>query len=326
MRLIVLSVLLIAFVPASCSAPLRAQSRREFWAFTGPWDAASNISLRNFGGRLDAVVTGWIPLDSVTAKPILPGLFPDTIRPRNSTTKRLALVTSWHGAGFHPRTIRTLAADPALLARTAASIATQAAASGYRGLVLDFEAMDRTDVNALVRVVGAIADSARRRALSPIVLAIPATDTAAYPARRLLTVADLLLVMLYDQHWSGSEPGPISDPMWVRNSLSLRIAEAGPTKLIAGLPTYGYRWKRGTPGEAVTYPAAERFALDARSKLQRDQVSQTLRATTAQWDMWVTDAELLRTLVAQIEPTGVRRFALWRLGQEDPALWSTLIR
>ena len=324
----VLHTITIALVGAACGTVAIAQARREFWAFTGPWDQASNASVRDFGGRLDAIVTGWIALDSVSAKPILPALFPDTIRPRGSNSvRRMALVTSWHGSRFHTRTIRSLAREPALLARTAGVIASHAAAAGYRGLVLDFEGLEKADVGALTRVASAIADSARQRRVRPIVLAIPATDTAAYPAGRLLTAADLLLVMLYDQHWAGSEPGPISDPAWVRSSLALRLSEAPADRLVAGLPTYGYRWKPGAPADPVAYREAERLSAAARVALQRDQATHTLRAfSRGSWEIWVTDADLLRKLVAQTESAGVRRFALWRLGQEDPAVWSTLIR
>src|SRR5262245_9717993 len=44
---------------ATMSRPL-SQARSEFWGFTGPWDPASSASLRTFGSKLDAAVTGWI--------------------------------------------------------------------------------------------------------------------------------------------------------------------------------------------------------------------------------------------------------------------------
>src|SRR5262245_26898139 len=78
MRRLVHSIILFAVVGCAHPADTRAQLRREIWGFTGPWDAASNTSLRDFGGKLDAVITGWIALDSATALPILPALFPDT--------------------------------------------------------------------------------------------------------------------------------------------------------------------------------------------------------------------------------------------------------
>jgi spore germination protein YaaH len=40
----------------------------------------------------------------------------------------------------------------------------------------------------------------------------------------------------------------------------------------------------------------------------------------------VSDAELVRALIAEAGRSNVRRFALWRLGLEDPAVWEVLKR
>jgi hypothetical protein len=42
--------------------------------------------------------------------------------------------------------------------------------------------------------------------------------------------------------------------------------------------------------------------------------------------MWVTDATLIERLIRDARAAGVSRFALWRLGQEDPAIWRALRR
>jgi hypothetical protein len=44
------------------------------------------------------------------------------------------------------------------------------------------------------------------------------------------------------------------------------------------------------------------------------------------WEIWVTDAELLSKLAHDAERAGVNRIALWRIGQEDPAIWRALGR
>ena len=41
-----------------------------------------------------------------------------------------------------------------------------------------------------------------------------------------------------------------------------------------------------------------------------------------EWELWVSDADLLRTLMTVAQDAGVRRFALWRLGGEDARIWS----
>lgn len=301
------------------------RSESELWAFTAPWDQASAASVARNGNRLDAVVTGWIALDSATGRPFVAGAYRDTQRLRGPT-RRLAIVTSWHNDRFHARPIRTLAARSAALGEAAGWIAAHAASAGYQGLVLDFEELEPGDVEAQLAVVRAIRDSARIHGVRSIAVAIPAGNATSYPAGRILGVADFVLVMLYDQHWLGSEAGPISAPSWVAQSLAARVAEAGgPDRVIAGLPLYGYRWRRGTATEIVSFDDAHRIAARTRTPLRRDPGSFTLRAhRPPDWDLWVTDAGLLRRLISEAERTGIRRFAFWRLGQEDPALWRAL--
>lgn len=302
-------------------------SRAELWAFTGPWDPRSDSSLRANAGHLDVAVTGWIGLDSSTAQPILPSPYSDTLHLTRGAPKRMAIVTSWHGDRFHPSSVRLLGRDSARLARTAGAIAAHAAAMHYAGLVLDLEGLERSDLPSLLHVVKAIADSAHARRISPIVVAIPAADTAAYPARPIAGVADLVMPMLYDQHWSTSGPGPISEPDWVRTTLATRIAEVGAARIVAALPMYGYRWstKSKTPAEDVTFADAKRIVAQSGVALQRDARTKTLRAVkSGEWEIWVTDADLLATLTRQTTEAGVRRVALWRIGQEDPAIWRAL--
>jgi len=319
-------VLLLLNLGAASRNGLRP--RPELWAFTGPWDPRSFASLRANAARLDVAVTGWIALDSSSAKPILPPLHPDTTRLPTSV-RRMAIVTSWHGDRSHPTSVRSLAADDARLAQAAGAIAAHAAAKRYGGLVLDFESLERGDLAALLRVIKAIADSTRAHGVKSIAVAIPAADTAAYPAQPIVGIADFVMPMLYDQHWSTSDAGAISEPEWVRSMLAMRIAEVGASKIVAALPTYGYRWpvKGETPAQNLSFAEAQQAAQQAGVSLARDSRTQTLRAVKAgEWEIWITDAELLATLARQATDAGVPRVALWRIGQEDPASWRALRR
>ncbi len=319
---------------AACAEAQPAQRTQpppqpRFWGFAAPWDAASDASIRAHGHRLDAIVSGWIGLDSASGRPLLPSPYVDSVRPisrNNAGPKLMSIVTSWHGDQFHQKSIRTLASDATKRAAAAGAIARHAQSMRYTGLVLDFETLERADLAAQLTVMRAIADSARAHGVTMIAAAVPATDTVAYPAKALLGVVDAIIPMLYDEHWAGSKPGPVASPQWVRASLALRVAEAGAARVIAGLPTYGYRWIQGQPTEAVGFVEAQGVAAGAGVPLTRDSTTLTLRARTSDWDMWVADAALLRTLVRAAGEAGVSRVALWRLGREDPAVWRELIR
>lgn len=238
----------------------------------------------------------------------------------------MAIVTSWHGERFHKTSIVRLARDQRALARAAGEIARHARSMRYAGLVIDFETLDAGDLDEQITVMRAIADSARARGVRTIAVAVPATDTVAYPAKQLLRVADAIIPMLYDEHWAGSSPGPVASPQWVRGALALRVREAGAAKVIAGFPTYGYRWIRGQPTEALGYGEARGVAARASVPLARDAATQSLHARAANWDMWMADAGTLRALVAIGQELGVDRFALWRLGREDPAIWGQVVK
>ena len=319
-----LVVLGIATIGACAARSFTAPARLRVWGFTVPWDAASSASARAHAAQLDAVVSGWIQLDSATGQPFAE--FRDTLARAAPPGMRLvAILTNASGGRFHPDAVRQLAANTDALGRAAGDVARRLTSGGYRGLVIDLEGFTAADRDAVATVVRAVADSARRHKIAPIAVAVPATDTATFAGRALLPAVDYLLVMLYDQHWSTSPPGPIASPTWVRNATALRVAEVGASHVIAALPLYGYRWPPSGAATSVTYATAQANAAAAGLQLQRDSASSTLRATNAgAWDLWVSDAALIARLVREVQAQGVNSIALWRLGQEDPALWGAL--
>lgn len=322
-QLYTLTMLPLALGAACSSLPVASRAPEERWAFTAPWDPRSAASARAHGAALDAVVLDWIALDTMTGMPLV--LYADsTSRALPAGTRRMALVTSFLTDQFHPGLIRRLAMDSMALKRSATAIAERVQRGGYRGVVIDFEGMTGAD-SALTRaVVAAIAGAARARGVGPVAVAVPASDTVGYPARLFRSSADLLLIMLYDQHWATSPPGAITDPQWLRRTLAMRVQESGADRLVAGLPFYGYQWRTNAPTATISYDEARRLAAEAGVALDRDPATQSLHAVRAGadgWELWVTDAVLLDSLRREVSALGVRRVAYWRLGLEDPAVW-----
>lgn len=328
LRCLAIATLALAAVLGSACASVRGRppvSGSEFWGFTAPWDARSVASGQSHDAQLDVIVSGLIALDSASFEPVTP--YVDLLMRRNPGNHlRMALLTSYYGTRFHAETIRALASDSTALARSAGEAATMAGDAGYRGLVLDFEGLAPDDLDALLRVTGAFRDSARAHGVSRTGLAIPATDTAAYPGRTLLSSVDFLVVMLYDEHGENSPPGPIASPEWVTRALGIRASDIGSSRVVAAFPTYGYRWDADSAATVVSLAEAQRFAQDAHTTLIRDPSSNTLHADGADWSIWVSDAVLLESLVQRARQAGVTKIAFWRLGLEDPQLWSDVVR
>jgi|1185.fasta_scaffold36833_1 spore germination protein YaaH len=321
-----------AAIAGACAARTLAPSaaRLRVWAFTVPWDARSSALAREHAAQLDAVVSGWIQLDSLTGAPFAE--FRDTLRDtlaraRTSGMRVMGIVTNAVAGRFHPEGVRGLGADPVALARAAGEVARRLTSGGYRGVVIDLEGFAAADRDVATAVVRAIADSARRRGVSPIAVAVPAVDTTVFRGHDLVPSADYLVVMLYDQHWTTSAPGPLAAPDWVRGATKLWVGAVGADHVVAALPLYGYRWPTTGPAAALSYANAQRDAAAAGVQLQRDTASSTLRAMSpGAWDLWISDAGLIERLIREVKAEGVNTIALWRLGQEDPGVWSVLSR
>ena len=312
--------LLIILIAACAQLPPQPRIQPDYWGFTGPWDPRSDQSVDTHGSSLARVITGWIALDTTSFRPVM--LYPDTVGPSgNIAARKTALITTYFGNRFHPEIVRGLGDNPQVAALTAGNIASLVETGGYRGVVIDFEGMTPRDLNPLVTVTKAIADSVRARGVVTVI-AVPSGDTAAYPAALLLQSADYLMPILYDQHWSASPPGPIAAPDWVARNLGVRVAEVGAARIVAALPVYGYRWRRAAETEVISYADARRLTTMTNIPLTRDHASATLHAISPEgWEIWVADQTLLATLVREARQLGVTTFALWRLGLEDPAVW-----
>jgi spore germination protein len=200
---------------------------------------------------------------------------------------------------------------------------------GYDGVNIDFENMrsvDRTPFNALMSNV-----YARLHPLGKLVtMAIPAKTSETYSGfsgafdyAGLAPNVDLMLIMAYDQHFSGGPAGPIADVAWVNDTVNFAASLVPPSKLLLGLPFFGYNWPVGGIGaRAMAYNDVVTTVFANGSEIRMDQASQSPYFTYAGRIVWFENSTSLKAKMSLVLQHGLAGWGGWRLGQEDPNFWS----
>jgi spore germination protein YaaH len=315
-------------VQASPVAGQADAGRMSLYSFVEPSDPASEASLAAHAGALDGLMPAWIqvtgPDDALNITPDPAGRA--VIARRRGRLEVLPLVSNaGFGRWYGPDSAALLASASrraALLDRLEPALAKLGAA----GAVFDFETLpDSAQSDYRTFLAQARTRFARRG--WRVGVAAPAADPA-WDLQAYGRVADRVLLMAYDQHWPGGEPGPIAAALWFETVVG-RASQAIPAdRLIVGLAAYGYDWAQGTSAEAISAPEAQARAWRAGVAPRRDPASGNMtyiyRVGGIPHVVWYLDAEAITMQIASARANGARALAFWRLGVEDPALWPRL--
>lgn len=235
---------------------------------------------------------------------------------------RLLLVSNWASAAYRPDILRALMAQPEGRQRFAAQAAELGSRSGYDGMLLDLRLLGPRDVNDLVALVTSVADAAHSRGVSPVGIVVPVADTSAYPGRHLGALTDFLAVRL---ELEPASPAPSTPRDRISALIGARAAETGAHRVMLLIPADGYAWLAGDVRRRVSFADAVALAREWNVDFVRDESSSTLRARApGRGEIWVNDAVLIAEIVRDARRLGIRRFALYGLGGEDPAIWAAI--
>ena len=232
--------------------------------------------------------------------------------------------------------VHRILTQPSLRARTLAQLAALAAGPSYAGLDLDLENDGVRDRGALTRFTAALARRlhAERRKLAVDVDGVVREDlhrgSGFYDDRALAACADTVFVMAWGVHWEGSAQGPIAPLTFVRDVARYVASLPHARRFVLGVPMYGLDWPLSGSGPrratALQYADLTALAQTVDATPVRDPSSgeMTFSYTLAgvPHRVWYMDAP---AILARIRIA--RRYGLvagvWRLGEEDQALWSS---
>ena len=218
----------------------------------------------------------------------------------------------------------------------------------YRGISLDFEEIPSEAQESYMALLTALYQDFQQRKLK-LYVNTPVGDDD-FDLKYMADHTDGLLLMNYDQHQTGSGPGPIASQDWFVDNLKNVLKIVPKEKAICALGSYGYDWEMSLPPVDPKHPGrvpknfvpkvlgvqeistqtAWQEATDAEAQIELDPDS--LNGHFAYDDddavphvrhqVWFLDAVTVLNQMRAARALGIETFSLWVLGQEDNSLWN----
>lgn len=201
------------------------------------------------------------------------------------------------------------------------------AAADFDGVQIDFESIARDDAEAFF---GFLADlKAALPAGKKLSIAVPARTRAAadaYDYARISAIVDRMVVMAYDEHWSGSAPGPVASLPWCAKVADFAGSVVDAGKLVMGLPLYGRAWQDKRLATALRFDNVQDLLAETRSEIRYSPERGPSFAYEANVVVTVfyDDLRSIMEKLALYRDRGIGAVSFWRIGQGPPQLWSSL--
>lgn len=305
----------------------RTDSRALAIGFYVTWDDSSFASLENAISKLDWVVPSWLELtgSDMHLKPGVDArsvalMAKQKVRPSLLPMLQNATDGTWDGAG-----LARMLADPAVRKDRIDSLVAFLKENNAQGLVVDFEEIPKDAQRNNLAFLREL-----RAAFAPygwIVAVAAPFDNPDWPYRSYASAADYQILMAYDEHYEEGTPGAIASQPWFVDKLSQRMRELDPAKTIIAIGNYAYDWSGGKGAVDMTFQESMLASKESDAKIDFD--PQTLNPhfeyredDGATHQVWFLDAVTAQNQMRAADVFRPKGYALWRLGSEDPSIWS----
>ena len=160
---------------------------------------------------------------------------------------------------------------------------------------------------------------------------VPSAYTSFYNRAEQGQVADYVVMMGYDEHYAGGDPGSVASLGYEKKGIEDTLKEVPKEKLISAVPFYTRIWKE--EGEKVTSDAmgiarAQQWIADNNVELYwQEELGQYYGETVRdgiKYTLWMEEARSLGLKMDLIRDYNLAGVACWKLGFEPAEIWDVI--
>ena len=327
MRVRRLAVGVVLFVVAS---PLFAGYRIAGWIPT--WDPNALTSTQQHAGLMSESNPTWyqINTDGTIAKKS--GAEDPTWRAAMVGTAIMPTIQNTTSSGFNATVAKDVLSTAAKREFHAEAIRQLVQTQGYDGVDIDYESLPltvRANFTAFVQLLASKLHADGKKLSVTVYAKTSDSETwdgaggEDYPA--IGAAADWVKLMIYDYSWSTSAPGPITPLSWLDQCVGYAVSSIPASKIMAGLPSYGYDWPSKGAAADLTYFTGTSTAQTNAATVTHDvngEATFKYGTHTAYFvDSFGHDKQV--DLILQ-KYSNIAGFCYWYIGSEDPLVWTRI--
>lgn len=160
----------------------------------------------------------------------------------------------------------------------------------------------------------------------------PTASTMYYNREEQGLVADYVVIMGYDEHWSSSQvAGSVASINFVEQGILNTMEEVPAEKIINAIPFYTRLWKTsgGTVScETIGMDLAENWVNTSGVELYWDnetcQYYGEIQKDGTLYQIWMEDSESIQVKLSVMEANNIAGVAEWKLDFENPVVWDVI--
>ena len=324
--------------PPSIPSPIVPTSRPLSIGFYINWDESSYESLKRNLDHMDWVIAEWSYLQDAPAgtSPLVTEINADPtrmalnyIRDTRPQVRIIPMVQNLVNEKWDSGLLARAIADEPHRQALIRSLTGFVEENKFAGLCVDFEEPTKdTQLNLLTFVQELHAAFAPKGLL--VVQAVPFDDPD-WNYKAYAAATDYQMLMAYDEHWATGPQGPgsVAGQRWYEEKLVKRMSDLQGQKTIIALGNYGYDWTDGKEADEVSFQEALLHAQESEAAPIFDSVTRNPYYDYYEEDnshhvVWFLDGVTAYNQMRAASGYKPAGFAIWRLGSEDPSVWSIL--
>ncbi|MDI3534454.1 MAG: spore germination protein [Thermosediminibacterales bacterium] len=206
---------------------------------------------------------------------------------------------------------------------------------GYAGVNIDIEGISFKNKWNYISFLWELRSALRLKGLE-LSVSVPAKTwddpyngwSGGYDYKQIGQVADFVVIMAYDEHWSGGNPGPTASIQWVKSVINYAVSRIPREKILLGIGAYGYDWSH--------YKTTNMVPLNQINDLIRinngwlawhdyfQQPYYIYWKNGKKHQVWFENEHSVKLKLQLVESYNLGGIAIWRLGFETTAYWQTI--